>query len=72
MLALLDYGAGNLASVRKGFAAVGAVLFTPATPGELMRADAIIVPGVGHFGGMRHRHFVAYPSAHELPTVPWP
>lgn len=49
MLALLDYGAGNLASVRKGFAAVGADLFTPAAPGELMRADGIVVPGVGHF-----------------------
>jgi imidazole glycerol-phosphate synthase subunit HisH len=48
-LALLDYGAGNLASVRKGFAAVGAPLFTPAAPGELLRADGIVVPGVGNF-----------------------
>lgn len=49
MLALIDYGAGNLASVRKGFAAVGADLFTPQVPGELARADGIVVPGVGNF-----------------------
>lgn len=50
MLALIDYGAGNLASVRKGFAVAGAELFTPADPGELARVHAIVVPGVGHFG----------------------
>jgi glutamine amidotransferase len=49
MLALIDYGAGNLTSVRKGFAAVGAALFTPATPDQLERSKGIIVPGVGHF-----------------------
>ena len=50
MLALIDYGAGNLTSVRKGFAAVGASLFPPACPSDLRRAAGIIVPGVGHFG----------------------
>ena len=50
MLALIDYGAGNLTSVRKGFAAVGAALFTPARPADLADAAGIIVPGVGHFG----------------------
>ena len=49
MLALIDYGAGNLTSVRKGFAAVGADLFTPRSPDDLARATGIIVPGVGHF-----------------------
>jgi imidazole glycerol-phosphate synthase subunit HisH len=47
--ALIDYGAGNLASVRKGLDAVGACVFTPATPDELAGAEGIIVPGVGHF-----------------------
>jgi imidazole glycerol-phosphate synthase subunit HisH len=50
VIALIDYGAGNLTSVRKGFAAVGADLFTPADPSELPRASGIVVPGVGHFG----------------------
>ena len=49
MIALIDYGAGNLTSVRKGFAAAGADLFTPAHPDELRRARGIVVPGVGHF-----------------------
>jgi imidazole glycerol-phosphate synthase subunit HisH len=50
MIALIDYGAGNLTSVRKGFAAAGADLFTPADPSALAGADGIVVPGVGHFG----------------------
>lgn len=50
MIALVDYGAGNLTSVRKALAAIGAQVFTPATPAELDTADGIIVPGVGHFG----------------------
>ena len=49
MIALLDYGAGNLASVRKALAAAGAEVFTPSSPGELAGATAIVVPGVGHF-----------------------
>ncbi len=48
-IALIDYGAGNLTSVRKGFAAAGAELFTPERPSDLERAAAIVVPGVGHF-----------------------
>jgi imidazole glycerol-phosphate synthase subunit HisH len=49
VIALVDYGAGNLASVRKALAAVGAQVWTPAVPGELGRAHGIVVPGVGHF-----------------------
>lgn len=50
MIALVDYGAGNLTSVRKALSAVGASLRTPSAPGELTGAAGIIVPGVGHFG----------------------
>ena len=49
MIALVDYGAGNLASVRKALAAIGASVWTPTVAGELGRAHGIIVPGVGHF-----------------------
>jgi len=48
--ALIDYKAGNLTSVRKAFAAIGADLYDPASPADLERAGAIVVPGVGHFG----------------------
>lgn len=49
MIALVDYGAGNLTSVRKALAAIDAEVWTPASPGELQKASGVIVPGVGHF-----------------------
>jgi imidazole glycerol-phosphate synthase subunit HisH len=48
-IALIDYRAGNLTSVRKGFAAVGAQLYTPNVASDLDGCAAIVVPGVGHF-----------------------
>ena len=48
-VALVDYGAGNLTSVRKGLGAAGASVYSPASPGDLAGADAIVVPGVGNF-----------------------
>lgn len=53
MIALVDYGAGNLTSVRKALDAIGAPVWTPSVPGELARAHGIIVPGVGHFDATR-------------------
>ena len=53
MIALIDYGAGNLTSVRKALAAIGASVWTPAVAGELGRAHGVIVPGVGHFNTTR-------------------
>jgi glutamine amidotransferase len=50
VIALIDYKAGNLTSVRKAFAAIGAELYDPSSPADLERATAIVVPGVGHFG----------------------
>jgi glutamine amidotransferase len=49
VIALIDYGAGNLTSVRKGFSAAGADLFSPSDPSQLATASGIVVPGVGHF-----------------------
>ena len=49
MIALVDYGAGNLTSVRKALSALGAEFSTPEAPDELEGASAVIVPGVGHF-----------------------
>jgi imidazole glycerol-phosphate synthase subunit HisH len=48
-VALIDYKAGNLTSVRKALGAVGVDVYTPAVASDLDRADGIIVPGVGHF-----------------------
>ena len=52
-IALIDYGAGNLASVRKALAAVEAHVFTPSSPAELAPAAGVIVPGVGNFDATR-------------------
>ena len=49
MIALIDYGAGNLTSVRKALAHLGAPVTTPPAPADLAGANAIIVPGVGNF-----------------------
>lgn len=49
MIALIDYGAGNLTSVRKALTALGAEYATPAAPTALTRFSAVIVPGVGNF-----------------------
>ena len=48
-MAVVDYGAGNLASVVKALAAVGAAPHVVTAPGELAGAHAMVIPGVGHF-----------------------
>ena len=49
MIALIDYGAGNLTSVRKALTALGADFIVPASTDVCAQASGIIVPGVGHF-----------------------
>jgi glutamine amidotransferase len=49
-LAVIDYGAGNLTSVLKGLRAAGASPFVTADAASIASADAIVIPGVGHFG----------------------
>ena len=48
-LGLIDYGAGNLTSVIKGLTAVGASVRVADRPDALIGADALVIPGVGHF-----------------------
>jgi glutamine amidotransferase len=49
VVALVDYGAGNLTSVIKGLRAADAEVRVLSTPEHLETADAIVIPGVGHF-----------------------
>ena len=53
MIALIDYGAGNLTSVRKALTAVAAEYFTPASPEDIRNVSGLIIPGVGHFAATR-------------------
>ncbi len=47
MIGVVDYGAGNLPSVERALASIGAEFFTTARPEELARADRLVFPGVG-------------------------
>ncbi len=49
MIALLDYGAGNVRSVQKALTAAGGEVRLVASPEEVARADAVVLPGVGAF-----------------------
>ena len=46
---IVDYGVGNLKSVSNAMAYIGQKTLITGDPGELERADAIILPGVGAF-----------------------
>ena len=50
MIAIVDYGVGNLFSLRSSLLAVGAETVVTADPLVLRAADKIILPGVGAFG----------------------
>lgn len=49
MIALLDYGSGNLRSVHKALVKVGADVRVVTRPGDLVDAQAAVLPGVGAF-----------------------
>lgn len=50
MIAIVDYGMGNLRSVEKAFHAVGQHAFVASDPERVARADRVVLPGVGAFG----------------------
>ena len=50
MIALIDYGSGNLRSVDNALRSQGAQVEILSAPTHLERADAVVLPGVGAFG----------------------
>ena len=50
MIAIIDYGAGNMQSVEKALRHLGCQCQITADPGELAAAQAAVLPGVGAFG----------------------
>jgi len=50
MIAVIDYGAGNLQSVVKAFHFIGSDVCITGDKEKLMAADAVVLPGVGSFG----------------------
>jgi glutamine amidotransferase len=49
MIAIIDYGMGNLRSVQKAFERLGVTAAVTADPGKIRDAKKLILPGVGHF-----------------------
>lgn len=51
-IALLDYGAGNVTSVERALRHLGAEPLRCDSPESLANADAIVLPGVGHYSAL--------------------
>ena len=49
MIAVIDYGMGNLRSVQKSLEFVGAKVFVTHDPDLILNADSVVLPGVGSF-----------------------
>lgn len=50
MIAIIDYGAGNLHSVKNALDFLGAQCIITGDANEILKADKVILPGVGSFG----------------------
>lgn len=51
-ITLIDHGAGNVVSVERALARLGAVSERALTPQGIARAEALLLPGVGHFAAL--------------------
>lgn len=48
-ITIIDYGMGNLKNVKKAFAAIGLVAEITSDPEKILKADKVVLPGVGAF-----------------------
>ena len=55
MVAIVDYGVGNLFSLQSSFQAIGAPSVVTSDPEILLSADRVVLPGVGAFGDAANR-----------------
>jgi glutamine amidotransferase len=56
MIAIVNYGAGNLNSVKKAFDYLGADAVVTDQPGIVAAASKMVLPGVGHFSSLEALH----------------
>lgn len=54
MIAIIDYGMGNLRSVQKGFEKIGSEAVITSDPQVVLDADRVVLPGVGAFRDCMH------------------
>ncbi|MCB2214543.1 imidazole glycerol phosphate synthase subunit HisF [Desulfofustis glycolicus] len=55
MITLLDYGAGNVRSVRNAVRRLGCEIQDVTEPKDILRAEKLIFPGVGSFGSVMNK-----------------
>lgn len=55
MIAIVDYGAGNLRSIRRAIEAGGAEVEITSNPAAVRAAERVVLPGVGHAGAAMER-----------------
>lgn len=71
---IVDYGAGNLPSVERALRALGAETKRATEPGHIAKAEAIVLPGVGHFAafvdGLRERNLTGSLRAAHAAGIP--
>lgn len=74
MIAVIDYGVGNLRSVVKGFEKVGVAAQVTTDPAVVTAADGVVLPGVGAFGSaMEHLQAAGMvPAIHQVITAGTP
>ena len=68
MIAIIDYDAGNLKSVEKALLSLGEEVLITREREALLRADKVILPGVGNFGDAMEKlkSYGLVPVIHEL------
>lgn len=68
MIAIIDYGMGNLYSVEKAFAKLGADAKITSDPTMITKAEKVVLPGVGAFGDCMHNlnGYGLIPVIHEV------
>jgi imidazole glycerol-phosphate synthase subunit HisH len=50
MITIIDYGSGNLKSIKNGFSKIGTDASVSSSVREIEEAEALVLPGVGAFG----------------------
>jgi glutamine amidotransferase len=60
MIALIDYGAGNVRSVQKALEAVGAEVQLTHEAKVILASEKVVLPGVGAFGDCMAMHCIGW------------
>ena len=76
MIAILDYGSGNLRSAQRAFESAHSEVIVTSDPDTCINADGLVVPGVGAFGACMEQfkdsgavEILDQRAAAELPTL---